>query len=93
MAIDTYGQPKLDEMVGAPSPEGSARPLGLRDAQAVEERNHAMMIVQYFLDRDMVVHTPGIDQPENSFADYRAPIKVAPEDLGIHLRLEVKLLV
>lgn len=46
-------------------------------AQALEERNHAMMIVQYFLDRNMVVHTPGIDQPENSFADYRAPIKVA----------------
>ena len=28
--------------------------------QSVEERNHAMMIVQYFLDRDMEVEIPGI---------------------------------
>ena len=28
--------------------------------QAVEERNHAMMIVQYFLDRDIEVAIPGI---------------------------------
>ncbi|MBA4025658.1 MAG: bacterioferritin [Gordonia sp.] len=47
--------------------------------QSVEERNHAMMIVQYFLDRDITVQLPGIDQPENSFADYRAPIKLALE--------------
>ena len=46
-------------------------------SQAVEERNHAMMIMQYFLDRNMVVHTPGIDEPENGFADYLAPIKLA----------------
>jgi len=46
-------------------------------AQANEERNHAMMITQYFLDRDMPVYTPGIDEPENNFADFRAPIKLA----------------
>jgi ferritin len=45
--------------------------------QSVEERNHAMMIVQYFLDRDISVELPGIDQPENSFEDYRAPIDLA----------------
>ncbi|MBT0567627.1 ferritin [Williamsia sp. CHRR-6] len=46
-------------------------------AQAVEERNHAMMIVQYFLDRDLPVEIPGIPAPQTSFADYRAPIKLA----------------
>ncbi len=36
-----------------------------------------MVIVQYFLDRDITVQLAGIEQPENSFADYRAPIKHA----------------
>src|SRR5580693_4379990 len=30
-------------------------------AQAVEERNHAMMLVQYLLDRDVRVEIPGVD--------------------------------
>ncbi|MBY4573169.1 bacterioferritin [Gordonia paraffinivorans] len=45
--------------------------------QAVEERNHAMMIVQYFLDRDMDVEIPGVPAPNNAFEDYQAPIKLA----------------
>ncbi|SDU71536.1 Ferritin [Gordonia westfalica] len=45
--------------------------------QAVEERNHAMMIVQYFLDRDMEVEIPGIPAPNNKFEDYKAPIELA----------------
>ena len=45
--------------------------------QAVEERNHAMMIVQYFLDRDQAVEIPGIDPPRNKFGDYTEPIKLA----------------
>ena len=36
-------------------------------AQAVEERNHAMMLVQYLLDRDLDVDIPGIDAVQNSF--------------------------
>ena len=48
-------------------------------AQAVEERNHAMMVVQYFLDRDMEVEIPGIDAPRNDFADYQSPIDLALE--------------
>lgn len=48
-------------------------------AQAVEERNHAMMVVQYFLDRDMEMEIPGIDAPRNDFADYRSPIDLALE--------------
>lgn len=40
-------------------------------AQAVEERNHAMMLVRYLLDRDVEVEIPGIDAVRNAFA---API-------------------
>lgn len=36
-------------------------------AQAVEERNHAMMLVQYLLDRDIDVEIPGIDSVQNQF--------------------------
>ena len=35
--------------------------------QAVEERNHAMMILQYFLDRDMSIDLPGIEAPRSEF--------------------------
>ena len=37
--------------------------------QAVEERNHAMMMVQYLLDADKDVVTPGIEAPQTEFAD------------------------
>ena len=45
--------------------------------QAVEERNHAMMMVQYLLDADKDVLTPGIDPPETDFADPVAPVALA----------------
>ncbi|MGV8967337.1 MAG: ferritin [Cellulomonas sp.] len=45
--------------------------------QAVEERNHAMMIVQYMLDRDLPVEIPGIDAVRNDFADVVEPIALA----------------
>ena len=47
--------------------------------QSVEERNHAMMIVQYFLDRDMEVSIPAVDAPRTGFEDYKAPIELALE--------------
>jgi ferritin len=47
--------------------------------QAVEERNHAMMIVQYLLDADADVVVPGVDAPQTSFADDRAPVALALE--------------
>lgn len=46
-------------------------------AQAVEERNHAMMIVQYFLDRDMAVDLTGVDAVQSMFEDAREPIALA----------------
>jgi ferritin len=45
--------------------------------QAVEERNHAMMIVQYLLDADVEVRVPGIAAPKTSFADDREPVALA----------------
>jgi bacterioferritin B len=45
--------------------------------QAVEERNHAMMIVQYLLDADEQVTTPGVAAPQSSFEDERAPVELA----------------
>ena len=46
-------------------------------AQSVEERNHAMMIIQYFLDRDMNIELTGVDPATNTFADAREPIALA----------------
>src|SRR5262245_64867097 len=45
--------------------------------QAVEERNHAMMIVQYLLDAAEDVVIPGVDAPQTSFADAVAPVELA----------------
>jgi ferritin len=46
-------------------------------AQAVEERNHAMMMVQYLLDSDARVAVPGVQAPETEFADIVAPVALA----------------
>jgi len=48
-------------------------------AQALEERNHAMMMVQYLLDADADVTIPGVAAPETSFSDVVAPIALALE--------------
>ncbi len=47
--------------------------------QAVEERNHAMMLVQYLLDSDEQVVVPGIVAPRIHFSDAVAPIALALE--------------
>jgi bacterioferritin B len=45
--------------------------------QAVEERNHAMMIVQYLLDADLPVTIPAVGAPQTTFADAVAPVRLA----------------
>jgi ferritin len=45
--------------------------------QAVEERNHAMMMVQYLLDADEAVRIPGVEAPQTAFADVVAPVALA----------------
>lgn len=47
--------------------------------QAVEERNHALMIVQYLLDAGERVLTPGVDAPQTEFADVVEPVRLALE--------------
>ena len=45
--------------------------------QAVEERNHAMMIVQFLMDTDREVAIPGTPSPQTSFDDTTAPVALA----------------
>jgi len=47
--------------------------------QAVEERNHAMMMVQYLLDADEDVAIPAVEAPQASFSDVAAPVQLALE--------------
>jgi len=47
--------------------------------QAVEERNHAMMIVQYLLDADERVAVPGVAEPQVAFGDVVEPVRLALE--------------
>jgi ferritin len=47
--------------------------------QAVEERNHAMMMVQYLLDTDREVRIPAVEAPELKFSDIVAPVSMALE--------------
>ncbi|WP_342023886.1 ferritin [Arthrobacter citreus] len=48
-------------------------------AQSVEERNHAMMLVQYMLDRDLPVSIPGVAAVRNGFSSVVEPIALALE--------------
>ena len=48
-------------------------------AQAVEERNHAMMMVRYLLDADAAVTIPGVAAPECQFVDIVSPVALALE--------------
>jgi ferritin len=47
--------------------------------QALEERDHAMMMVQYLLDTDAPVDIPGVEPPQGSFSDVVAPVALALE--------------
>ena len=46
-------------------------------AQALEERAHAMMMVQYLLDTDADVVIPAVAAPRSVFADLVAPVELA----------------
>jgi len=45
--------------------------------QAVEERNHALMVIRYLLDIDAEVTVPGVPAPTAAFDDIAAPVKMA----------------
>ena len=46
-------------------------------AQAMEERGHSLMMVQYLLDTDADVTIPGVEAPQSSFTDVVAPVQLA----------------
>src|SRR4051794_33625386 len=45
--------------------------------QSVEERNHAMALVQYMLDTDHHVDIPGVDAVRNDFSDVTELLQLA----------------
>ena len=47
--------------------------------QSLEERNHAMMMVQYLLDAGEDVLIPGVEAPRTSFGDTVEPVALALE--------------
>lgn len=47
--------------------------------QAVEERNHAMMMVKYLLDRNQPVTIPGVEAPKTAFENAVEPVALALE--------------
>jgi ferritin len=47
--------------------------------QAVEERNHAMIMVQYLLDTDAEVRIPDIKSQQTTYDDVIGPVKMALE--------------
>ena len=46
-------------------------------AQALDERNHAMMLVQYLIDRDVRVDVPGTDPVRNGFGSATEALRLA----------------
>ena len=46
-------------------------------AQAMEERDHAMMMVRYLLDQDQPIVIPALAAPRVDFADVVEPVQVA----------------
>jgi bacterioferritin B len=47
--------------------------------QSTEERDHALMMVRYMLDRGIDVQVPGVSTVRNDFSDVREPIRLALE--------------
>ncbi len=45
--------------------------------QAIEERNHALMLVQYLMDAGEQTPIPGVGEPKSGFADVVEPVRMA----------------
>jgi bacterioferritin B len=48
-------------------------------AQAIEERNHAMMMIQYLLDAGAEAKVPGVREPTGGFDDLVEPVRISVE--------------
>jgi ferritin len=46
-------------------------------AQALEERNHALMMIRYLLDAGVDAAIPGVEAPQTTFSDVVAPVALA----------------
>ena len=46
-------------------------------AQALEERNHALMMIQFLVDQDVEATVPGVAAPQPSFSDVVSPVALA----------------
>jgi len=46
-------------------------------AQALEETDHAMMMIKYLIDQDAPVIVPGVSAPQVDFGDVVAPVELA----------------
>ena len=46
-------------------------------AQSLEERNHALMMIQYLLDAGVEAPIPGVDAPQTAFGDVVEPVALA----------------
>ena len=46
-------------------------------AQALEERNHALMMVRFLLDQGLDPAIPGVEAPQMAFDDVVAPVALA----------------
>jgi ferritin len=55
------------------------RLAGFFYAQALEERNHALMMIQYLLDAGVEAPIPGVEGPQTAFADVVEPVALALE--------------
>jgi ferritin len=53
------------------------RLAGFFYAQALEERNHALMMIQYLLDAGVEAPIPGVEAPQTGFADVVEPVTLA----------------
>ena len=47
--------------------------------QAIEERNHALMIIRYLLDIEEEATVPGVAAPNATFTDLASPVRLALE--------------
>jgi bacterioferritin B len=47
--------------------------------QALEERDHAMMMINYLIDQDGTALVPGVSAPQVDFPDVVAPVELALE--------------
>src|SRR5205814_2314354 len=56
------------------------RLAGLFYAQALEERDHALMMVKYLLESGVRASVPGTAEPKGEFGDVVEPVRVALEN-------------